>query len=55
LAKWRAEVIVHMAVLGFTVGVSSNCADFYPPLRQAAGTLAATDRINSVLSKNTTE
>jgi hypothetical protein len=36
LAKWRAEVIVRVALIGFTVGVSSSCADCYPPLRQAA-------------------
>jgi hypothetical protein len=39
LAKWRAEVIAHVAVIWFTVGVSSSCADCYPQQRKAGSTL----------------
>ena len=39
------EVTVRISVSPLTVGVSPNCVQLIPQLRQAAGTLSASERI----------
>jgi len=44
LAKLGGEVIIRISVYPLTGGVSPNCVQLPPQLRQAAGTLTASRR-----------
>jgi len=44
LAKLGGEVIIRISVRPLTVSVSPNCVQLPPQLRQAAGTLDASER-----------
>ena len=46
-----AEVIIRISLCPLTVGVSPNCVQLTPQLRQAAGTLSASGGQHSGTSK----